>query len=74
MALLRTIEGHGAAVRGLAFDGGGGTLYSSADDGRVCAWDVCTGSAAGAAKAVKGGVGAIALSPEGKRLLLGGNR
>lgn len=67
---VRVPDGHQETVTGLAF--AGGALLSGSDDGSVLRWNVVDGKPAGRAR-IERGVDAIALSPDGKRVLVAGD-
>ncbi len=72
-ATPRTFKGSDSPVRAVAFSPDGKTIWTCPEDGRVSAWDVTTGKVRAALKSEDGNKClAMAVSPDGTRLLLGG--
>ncbi len=68
---LRTLEGLGSTVKGLAFSGSGARLVGRDDAGSVCVWDVQTGTVVARAEGLAGTWEDVALpSASGDALLL----
>jgi RNA polymerase sigma factor (sigma-70 family) len=61
-----------AAVRGVAFSPDGKSVWACSQDGRVLVWDSATGEARDGLRDDGCKYLAMALSPDGKRLLIGG--
>jgi WD40 repeat protein len=66
------LEGHSSDVLGLAFSPDGTRLASSADDDRVCLWNMETGQRAGRIDVGANGLWGIAFAPDGRTLAVGG--
>lgn len=71
-AQIRTLKGHSATARALAFLPDGKTLISAGDDKAVIAWDVAAGTAKRTVLAHTGRVSSLAVSADGKVLATGG--
>jgi RNA polymerase sigma-70 factor (ECF subfamily) len=71
-AAPRTFKGSDSPVRGVAFSPDGKVVWTCAEDGRVLAWDVATGKERIRAMTDRTKCLALAISPEGKRVLIGG--
>jgi RNA polymerase sigma factor (sigma-70 family) len=73
--LLHSFDGHRGGVIGLAFAADGETLFSAGGTGDylVGAWDTATGALRGRLGADRDSGNALALSPDGKLLAVGGD-
>src|SRR5262249_29874876 len=71
----RTFKGSDSPVRGVAFSPDGKSVWACSEDGRVALHDAATGKVR-ASLALEDGNKclALAVSPDGKRILLGGAR
>eukprot|EP00897_Mesotaenium_endlicherianum_P010378 jgi/Mesen1/9369/ME000610S08692 len=67
----RTPDCHAGGVTSLAFAPGGAVLYSGGADGHLSELDAATGALLNRYKAAKAALSAIAVSPDGSRLLVG---
>jgi WD40 repeat protein len=71
--IIRSLRGHGAAVRALAFAPVGNVLASGGAGGGIFLWDVDTGKVLHKLPGHKGGTTDLAFAPRGKRLASVGN-
>jgi WD40 repeat protein len=71
--LLRQLEGHEAAVTGVAFSPDGAFLASSSRDGTVRIWDFATGKERRCFRGHDGAVLCVAFSPDGRTVASGGS-
>ena len=71
-AASRTFKGSDSPVRGVAFSPDGNVVWTCAEDGRVWAWDVATRKERITSKTDGTKYLALAISPDGKRVLIGG--
>lgn len=67
--LRATLTGHTDEVRAVLVTPDGGTLLSSAEDGRVLRWELASGALVGELLGHESTVNAMALTPGGDRLL-----
>ncbi|MCS6898503.1 MAG: WD40 repeat domain-containing protein [Myxococcales bacterium] len=65
------VEGHRATVRGLAFVAGGAGLVSAGEDQEVVLWGLPEAKARHRVEVGNPGIEALALSPDGRRWVLG---
>jgi RNA polymerase sigma-70 factor (ECF subfamily) len=71
-AAPRTFKGSGSPVRAAAFSPDGNVIWTCAEDGRVVAWDTATGKERITSKTDGNKYFALAVSPDGKHVLIGG--
>ncbi len=70
----RSLEGHSAPIRALAFSADGGYLLSAGDDNTVRTWDVIAGKLRTVLRGHSRPVQACAFSPDGRQVLSGGQQ
>ena len=70
---IGTLEGHTAAVNGVAFSPDGKTIVSGDQHGRVHLWDIATQTGMGTLEGHTTAVNSVAFSPSGKTVASGGD-
>jgi WD40 repeat protein len=71
--LIRTLPGHGGIIRGLAISHDGKVLASVGGDNKVHVWDFASGKPVASFDHGLGEGVSVALSPDGKKVAVGGN-